>query len=81
MGIAEKARQREMERTLAKLRGLWSCFPQLRLSQLLVNVINSTAHGGNLRVPEIFFVEDDRLGTMMDDFYRAHYQEAETDGR
>jgi hypothetical protein len=64
----DQKRMREIDFTLAKLKGLWKSFPHLRLGQLLINMMNPQLQQGLL-----YYVEDAELGTLMDNFYREQH--------
>lgn len=46
---------------IERLRALWLSQPDLRFSQLFINIINTTA-------PDIFYLEDDKFEEMVEAF-------------
>lgn len=51
---------------------VWLTFPQLRLSQLLVNAIPSAEL--DRRKGDIFYLEDDEIVRWLNEFHRKHYR-------
>lgn len=48
--------------TLEELRKLWEKYPDLRLGQFLLNVINN---------PALYYIEDDELINRLKEFYNS----------
>ena len=54
---------KRIEDVLSRIRRLWHMYPDLRLGQLLINVVNNPDH-------DIFYVEDDALISMIEDYQK-----------
>lgn len=47
---------------LDELKGIWGAFPDLRLGQLIINVIDSQMSGNSIEVDQSFYyIEDEKL--------------------
>lgn len=56
---------------LNELKGIWSSFPDLRLGQLLLNVMHNPQLSADQSEQKFYYMEDDELIKMI----RHHYRE------
>ena len=57
---------KEINKTIEQLRALWHKYPQLRLSQLILNAIDTET---------AYYLEDQEFIDAIDDHYKMYYGE------